>query len=177
MEIFWRIFVPNRSRPFYRAPVISTATRLRYTQGYLALEMFEAAQRELDAIDEADRHTAPVLGLQLELEMGAERWSRVGTTARRLTVTEPKIERAWIALAYALRELNRVEEARATLLAAEPLHGATSALLQYNLGCYECLLGNLDEARRRLREAYRLDPALREGAKGDPDLVSLDREP
>ena len=169
--------MPKRNGPFYGEPVISTATRLRYTQGYLALEMFEAAQRELHAIDEAGRQTAPVLGLQLELEMGAERWTRVVTTARRLTITEPKIERGWIALAYALRELNRVKEARATLLAAEPYHGPTSALLHYNLGCYECLLGNFDEARRRLREAYRLDPALRAGAKDDPDLVSLDGEP
>jgi Flp pilus assembly protein TadD len=155
--------------------VIPTATRLRYATGYLELGLTEAAARELRAIEPAEQEEGLVQQVWIELHMAAGEWTKLIPVAQRITASEPDIERPWIALAYALRELKRVEEARRTLLAAEPLHG-TSGLLHYNLACYECLLGDLEEARRRLARAYRLEPKLQPGAAEDPDLARLQLE-
>ena len=82
-------------------------------------------------------------------------------------------ESGWIGWAYALRELNRVEEARAVLLDAEKYHGTNSAVLHYNLACYDALLGALKNARARLEKACRMDAQFKITAREDPDLVAL----
>ena len=49
----------------------------------------------------------------------------------------------------------------------------TCATILYNLACYAAQLGHLDSARARLSEAIKLEPACRELALADPDLVQL----
>ena len=46
-------------------------------------------------------------------------------------------------------------------------------MLHYNLACYECLLGNHLEARKRLARACKMDPSWNDAAKDDPDLKDL----
>ena len=48
-----------------------------------------------------------------------------------------------------MREKKCIPEARNILLHAERAISEPSPLLDYNLACYFCLLGELDEARRR----------------------------
>ncbi|WP_348545882.1 hypothetical protein [Chthoniobacter sp.] len=45
--------------------------------------------------------------------------------------------------------------------------------MQYNLACYECLLGDLAVAKARLRHAFKLDAKLRGCALDDEDLKAI----
>jgi Flp pilus assembly protein TadD len=80
---------------------------------------------------------------------------------------------AWIHWAYALRELNRVEEARDVLIKAEPLHAEANPVIHYNLACYYSLLGEIEEAKRRLSIACKADETCRKTGIDDPDLRAL----
>jgi hypothetical protein len=46
-------------------------------------------------------------------------------------------------------------------------------LVDYNLACYACLLGELDDARALLTEVFARDKSWREMAKEDADLAAL----
>ena len=43
-----------------------------------------------------------------------------------------------------------------------------SATMRYNLGCYECQLGNLDRAKRWLEKAFELGEEHEAGGAGRP---------
>jgi tetratricopeptide (TPR) repeat protein len=65
-----------------------------------------------------------------------------------------------------------LEEAREILLSG----GQTlerEAMFHFNMGCYECQLGNLEEAKDWLRRAFSLDPKYRKVSREDPDLEPL----
>jgi len=150
-----------------------TSRRLRHVLGYVGLEMYPEAAAELDAIAASDQSRPEVRAARVELHMAAGQWNRVLVVAEALARSNPEMAPAWIAWAYALRELNRVAEARAVLLEAEPRHGQTSAVLHYNLACYESLLGDLAGARHRLTVACAMDKRLEVDAAADPDLRAL----
>jgi len=152
---------------------ISARARLAYAQGYLALGLAREARRELLLLPPEGRRGLPARKLLVYCAMGLRHWRQVVQMARPITRVDPGYEGAWIALAYALRELNRIGEAREVLLEALPHHQFTCGVLQYNLACYECLLGNLAEARRRLARASKLDGDWEKTARSDPDLKAL----
>lgn len=120
--------------------------------GYIELGLLNEASDELEAIEGADRLSSEVMSVRADLYMTAKYWDLRVAVARELARVPSGDEKGWILWAYALRELGRIEEAKAVLLEAEPLHGEC-AVLHYNLACYSCLLGHLDEARRRLATA------------------------
>ena len=150
-----------------------TPRRLRYASGYTELNMLTEASDELESIAFEDRLSLPVLTVRLTFHMAAKHWDAVIGIARAIAREEPKNEQGWICWAYALRELQRVEEARAVLLEAEPLHGEKCAVLHYNLGCYYCLLGETEKALQRLHRAYKMHPPFKADAVYDPDLARL----
>lgn len=135
--------------------------------------MFPEAAREFDAIEGDDRLSPDVLSVRADLHMEAKQWVPLVAAAQALARRQPKSLKGWIHWAYALRELNRVAEAKAVLLEAEPLHWEKCALLHYNLACYHCLLGELAAARERLRKACKMDKHWQEQARADPDLAAL----
>lgn len=151
----------------------ATPRHLRYASGYMELGMLDDAAFEIEAIAFEDRFAPPVLAVRVELYMAAKQWEIVVGVARELAAQCPTSERAWICWAYALRELQRIDEARAVLLKAEPMHGENSAVLHYNLACYYCLLGDLETARQRLSRACKIDPNLKDEALEDSDLVAV----
>ncbi len=154
-------------------PSISTAKRVSYALGYLGLGLVEQASEELEAIEGEDRLSVPVMLTRIELYMAAKNWELVVAVAKGVVRADPRQEQAWIGWAYALRCLERTAEARDVLREAEPQHGKTCALLHYNLACYECLLGNLSEAKVRLRKACRKSADFKALALDDPDLQTL----
>ncbi len=177
----WFLFYgPNRgqscSRSHYRllCPImIPTHRRLEYASGYLTLGLLREAATELSCIQGPEAQSAPVLHLRVDLYHQSEQWPQLAQIAETLAQLVPKKDQGWISWAFALRELNRVEEAREVLLSAELLHGKTSAVLHYNLACYACLLGDRQEAMRRLIKACAMDEEFRQGALDDPDLKPL----
>ncbi len=151
----------------------ATAQRLQYADGYLALGLLTDASNELELIEGEDRLSNEVLILRSDLYMQAKQWDLLEAMGRELTQRNPNYEKGWIDRAYALREMERVPEAKAVLLEAEPIHGKKSGVLHFNLACYHCLLGDLEETKTRLRQACQLSEELKASALDDPDLKAL----
>ncbi len=150
-----------------------TRRRVEYALGYIGLGMFADARAELEGIAGAEWLAPVVRSTRVDLHLAAKEWKKAVTVASELARAHPEIENAWIGWAYALRELNLVSEARSALLEAEPIHGKTSAVLHYNLACYDSLLGALKSAQTRLKRAIRMDEQFKLAALEDPDLVAL----
>ncbi len=149
-----------------------TARRLSYASGYLGLGLYKEAAGELKAIKGEERKTADFLAVQSELLLVTKQWEPLVAVAEEHVLRQCAEPTAWINWAYALRELERVEEAKGVLLQAESIH-PNEGVLHYNLACYYCLLGELKEAKRRLAKACRLDQSWKEAAESDPDLRRL----
>jgi hypothetical protein len=100
--------------------MISTRRRVEYASGYLELGLTAAAAEELAAIDRAEEDRPEVLRVRTEYLMQAREWVRLVKVATDMAGRLPDEEAGWIAWAYALRELNRIGEARSVLLTARP---------------------------------------------------------
>jgi len=153
--------------------MISTSKHVDYARGYLALNLLTEARDELALIHLADHETPQVLAVHIELAMARASWARVIALAAKTTSVAPELEQPWIAWAYALREKQRIAEARDVLLRGERAINGPSPLIDYNLACYFCLLNDLPEARRRLKRACARDPDWKTEAASDPDLAAL----
>jgi predicted Zn-dependent protease len=153
--------------------MIPTRRHLEFASGYLELGMVTEASDELEAITGSDRLSAEVMQVRADLYMEGKEWELLLAVARELARQRPEAEKGWIYSAYALRELGRIGEAKAVLIAAEPKHGVACAVLHYNLACYHCLLGERAEARRRLAMACRMNPEWKAAALEDADLAAL----
>lgn len=151
----------------------NTRWRVEYALGYIGLGMFDAAVAELDGIAAEEQLLPVVRSVRVDQHLAAKQWKKAVVAAGELARAHPEEENAWIGWAYALRELQRVEEARTVLLEAEAFHGKTSAVLHYNLACYDSLLGALKSAKTRLAKACRMDEQFKAAAREDPDLVAL----
>ena len=137
------------------------------------LGMLVQAAEELAVLTTAELAESESIELLLDLEMERKNWPEAIDLAHEYSQRRPKEEKGWICWAYALREAQRIPEARSVLLDAESLHGKKCGLLHFNLACYYCLLGELPEARRRLARAVSLQPSFAVEAKEDPDLKPL----
>jgi Flp pilus assembly protein TadD len=135
--------------------------------------MLNEASDELESIEGEDRLSAEVMDVRCDLYMEAKDWELLVAVARELARQRPREEKGWINWAYALREQNQVAEAKVVLLEAEPIHGKKCAVLHYNLACYHSLLGELEDAKKRLRRACKMGKAWKEAALDDPDLKAL----
>jgi Flp pilus assembly protein TadD len=153
--------------------VITLEKHLAYAHGYLALELPAEARAELTHLPVEAFATAPVLAVRLEIAMAESAWAEVIALAPDLVQHDSTQERPWTAWAYALRELQRIPEAQETLLTAARLISHPTVLVDYNLACYACLLGELAEARRLLAAVCARDKSWRAIARDDPDLAAL----
>jgi tetratricopeptide (TPR) repeat protein len=145
---------------------------LSHARGYLELGMVREAAAELDAIPDADSDRLEVCALRVALLHERCDWRALRRLAEVLVTRQPAEAGWWVSLAFATRRADSLEKARAILIEAEKLHG-TNAVVQFNLGCYACQLGELDEARLRLRRAITLNEDFRDIAQHDPDLEPL----
>ncbi len=153
--------------------MIAPRKRLAYALGYIELGLLREARRELARLSVEERERPEALAVLIELAMAEDDWAQVIRLAPRVVEVAASVERPWIAWAYALREIGAVEEARTVLLRGQTLIESPTPLVDYNLACYDCLLGDPERARKRLRRVFRSDPAWREQAATDPDLRGL----
>ena len=153
--------------------MIPTRRHLEFAEGYLGLGLVALATEELAAIPREDWAKPDVLGARIELHEAKKEWDMVAGFAEQLARRHPENSHGWISWGYALRELNRVGEAQAVLIEAEPLHGKKEPLIHYNLACYACLLGDHAEARRRLHLAFKMEKKWKMAALEDEDLKTL----
>ena len=149
--------------------------QLRAVEGYLELGLPGEAREELAAVAPADRRDPRVLGAEVFVQQALGNWSRMAAAAGVLCERCPEEVQWPISFAYATRRAHNIEAARAVLWAAQGSF-PNEALIRYNLACYECQLGRLEEARTCLREAFRLEKGCREMASRDADLAPLHGE-
>ena len=74
--------------------------------------------------------------------------------------------------AFALHQLDKGDEA-AEVLQGAPEWLRRTGILHYNLGCYEARWGNLKIARQCVQTAVKLNAAIKNNIKQDPDLAEL----
>lgn len=146
--------------------------RLSQARGYLALGMTAEAAAELDHVPAEAAQQIEVLALRALVLQEQKQWPSLAEVARELVQRQPAESGWWITWAYATRRSLSLAAAEAILLRAERTHPREAAI-QFNLGCYACVRGDLGEARRRLDQAIALDQSFREAATTDPDLVRL----
>jgi len=141
-------------------------------EGYSQLGMTDEALEELDQLPVHDDLDLVIARVRLPILMRANRWEPAIETAQLLCERDPKEPDHWIHRAFCLHELDRTREARESLKDG-PATLLEKAIYHYNLGCYDAVLGDIEEAQAHLRKAFELDSKFREYARTDPDLVSL----
>ena len=139
---------------------------------YLELGMFDDAALVLEEINPEDRIRTEVLGARVALYITAKKWDMAAAFASHLVKIDPQTAEWWISLAYALRRTESVEKAEAILLRAQAIHPKV-AMIAFNLACYASATGRMEEAKKRLRHAIKLDKDIRGLAIDDEDLKPL----
>ena len=92
--------------------------------------------------------------------------------SKHLAESYPDQSGGWMHWAYALREMDQIEEAKAVALRGLELH-PDEAILHYNLACYLSLLGEFKPAKKHLNRACVADEKLKLSATEDSDLAGL----
>jgi tetratricopeptide (TPR) repeat protein len=147
-------------------------SKITAAEGYIELGMPLEANEELDQIDADQRAHTEVLALRVKIYSALNKWELMQTVAKRLALIEPDNVQWTVSWAYSTRRVDSIEAARTIMVnAVERMPDV--AVFHYNLACYECQLGNLDEAKGRLKRAFELEPRYRIKALDDEDLESL----
>jgi tetratricopeptide (TPR) repeat protein len=140
--------------------------------GYLELGMLQDAWDALEEIPAEQRHLPPVLHVRLEIYRRMEKYEGMATIAEHLTKVLPEDSQNWISLAYAQRGYLDLQTAEKTLLEAQKRF-PEEATIPFNLACYACKMGRLDEAREKLAKAMEMEPAFKKAALEDEDLKAI----
>ena len=147
-------------------------THVEAAEGYVELGMFMDADAELERIDADVPHVAEVLAVRVEIYRNLEKWELMQAVAKKLAVDWDGDPQWWLCWAFATRRAESVEAARRILHLAVTNH-PNAAIIQYNLACYECQLGDLERAKHYLKQAFDLDKKFRLVALEDEDLKPL----
>lgn len=141
-------------------------------QGYSELGLPELAMEELALIPEDFQHEAVVVETRLSVLMQARRFREALPHSQELCRLQPEKTAGFIHAAFCLHEMGNTQGARELLLSG-PAALKAEATYHYNLACYEAALGNLDQARAHLDVSFAMDKKLRDHARTDPDLRTL----
>jgi len=156
------------------------SVHLRAAEGWLGLGDYESANQELEKIS-TDFQTHPaVLETRYCVYAAAKKWEASVEIGRKLVELEPNLSFGWVNRSYAIRRApgGSVQAAYDALRpAAERLDDLEQ--VTFNLACYACQLGKLQEAREWLAKAFAA--AARSGrlklrqqeARADADLQPL----
>jgi Flp pilus assembly protein TadD len=134
--------------------------------------MFDDAAMVLEEIAPEDKTRNEVLGARVGIYMAARKWDKAAAVASHLVKVDPQTAGWWINLAYALRRTESVEQAEAILLRARAIHPKV-AMIAFNLAYYASVIGRVEDAKERLRNAIELDKDVRKLALDDEDLRPL----
>jgi len=151
---------------------MSIERTLLAAQGYIELEMPGEALRELDELPAADQSCQEVLQVRLFIHMRGRRWRDAMRVCDTLRAADPQQTTGFIHGAFCLHELGQTREAKELLLKG-PAALLREATYYYNMGCYDAVLGNLEDAQHALEISFKMDDKFREIAKYDPDLKEV----
>ena len=144
--------------------------------GWLGLGNLTEAEAELNGIQAQYQGHPDVLELRWALCAERHDWVVALPIATRILEADPDRSSGWLHQAYALRRvpqggLRAAWEALLPAFARFP----KEPIIAYNLACYACQLGQLDDARQWLRKALKVGDPERtlSMALADPDLAPL----
>lgn len=140
--------------------------------GYAELGMTRESLAELDAIDFRFQNRPEVLQLRLHHLMREKKWALALRISRRLCRVAPDAGAGFLHAGFCLHQLGKTAEAK-KILTTGPVALLKEPIYYYNMGCYDALLGNVDDAQENLRISFQMDSTFRELAKRDPDLKCL----
>ncbi len=150
--------------------------RLNAAIGWMGLGNMEEARVELEKLSESAREHPSSLEIQFSFLAQANEWNEAKAVADRLREKAPDSPSGWLHYTYALRRIDgdHLQECWDELLpAAEKF--PDESIIPYNLACYACQLGLMDEARQWLGRALDIgdkEPVKRMALK-DEDLEPL----
>ena len=142
--------------------------------GWLELGNSSEALNDLDRISSSKQVHPEVLEVRWAIYAKAHDWEKCVEVAKDLTRTAPKKALGWIHLSFALHELKQTRDAHTNLTAVLDRF-PNDWLMRYNLACYACQLGEMQEAGRWLAGAMLKGKAkqIKRMAQDDPDLQPL----
>jgi Flp pilus assembly protein TadD len=142
--------------------------------GWLELGNSREARAELARLSAAARGHPEALEARWRVCAADHEWEQALSVAADMVAADPEDPTGWVDQSYALHELKRTAEARALLLPTA-LRFPETSVIPYNLACYACQLGDLEDARRWLERAVTLRSRadLRRLALNDHDLKPL----
>src|SRR5215469_13014781 len=143
-------------------------------EGWLGLGDLKEAGPALARLPASVAEHPLVLSARWQFHAAQKEWEPALEIAAALTKAAPESPYGWVHRSFCLHELKRTEEARDNLM---PVLGRfpDDPLMRYNLACYECQLGRMEQALDWLQKAFSIGDArkLREMALEDPDLKPL----
>lgn len=142
------------------------------TQGYLELGMGQRAWDELEFIEAADRVRFEVLAMRLTVLQHIEKWEMGAEVGRGAVQRYPEQGALYLLGSYHIRRAEDLETAFDFLTAGKP-YLEREACFWFNMGCYHCQLGRLDEARQCVNKAVKLDRKYQMMVLEDEDLEPL----
>ncbi len=146
--------------------------QFRAACGYAELGMTRESVGELDAIDRELQNRPEVLQLRLHHLMQEKRWPQALRVSQKLCRAAPDCSAGFLHAGFCLHELGKTAQAKDLLLKG-PAALLQEPIYYYNMGCYDALLGNVNDARNHLETSFKMDSTFRELAKRDPDLESV----
>ena len=127
---------------------------------------------QLEQIDPFNRAAPEVLAVRIAVYQGLKKWELMRELSKRLAEFQPNDIQWTVSLAYATRRADSIQAAKQILLNAESRF-PKKAIIKYNLACYYCQLGEIENAKSYLQKAFEIDSTWRLQALDDEDLRPL----
>lgn len=147
---------------------------LEGAHGWLGLGNPQEARTELEQIGPDMQGRREVLATWYLVEAAARNWDQAARHAQAFARLFPDNPFGWVQSAFAAHELKRTDEAK-RLLETVVLKFPEHYVIPYNLACYACQLGELEEAWRWLEKAKEVGGRVQieDMALDDRDLAPL----
>src|SRR5262249_39331662 len=130
------------------------------------------ANDQLENIDPFNRAAPEVLAVRIAVYQGLKKWELMREVSKRLADFQADHVQWTISYAFATRRAESINAAKQILLNAEARF-PKAAIIKYNLACYCCQLGEIDNAKSYLQKAFEIDSTWRSQALDDEDLKPL----
>jgi predicted Zn-dependent protease len=128
---------------------------LNAADGWLDFDNCIEADKELKQITPAMQRHPEVLARRFNMLAKAECWHNAEQIAEEIIEVEPDSTFGWVHRSDALRRQDLTGTARMNLLPALATFPEDISI-RYSLACYECLLGNVSQAKSHLQDAFNL---------------------
>jgi tetratricopeptide (TPR) repeat protein len=150
---------------------------LQAAEGWFELGNHLEANEELENITPKNRAHPAVLEIRWQIYAKAKKWDAALDIASALIQQVPEHPLGWVHRSFCLHEMKKTEEARDNLLRVVDKF-PENPIMRYNLACYECQLGRLEQAKSWLEKAFEVgDPKeIKLMALDDPDLEPMWKE-